>query len=405
MPIILSGLSLKEYLTFNQHMRLLSEIANEMWLGQKDYISVDTISYILTILFDEWATDAEIKPKITRMAESHALLPIASSGDRFRKFDHEEFKNFFLALSLERMLRDSVKNENYTSVKTFMKIAQFSDSVGQYLVMQLNEEDAKEMIDGLIKMVANDWKSTYVQPNLGTILPFLFDRVNNLDIIEVGNKIAFSSVVMENKSIKNIRFRDCSFINISFKNTQLENVEFVSCSFTDIRIVKNSNNKFDKVIIQDGCVVNQVTVIDAEDEAYSEYSPQNIDYVLSKHGIERHIYKYQTDDNGGSHVNSSFRKLVKQFLNKYNQATYQYEKNIKERPASYSRKPDEMLNEVIPILIKYHIIEEVSNRNTQHADTKAWKLAKYSVPEIYKAEEDPSSELFHFWKAVYEYGS
>lgn len=395
----------KPYLTFNQHMRLLSEIANEMWLGQKDYISVDTISYILTILFDEWATDAEIKPKITRMAESHALLPIASSGDRFRKFDHEEFKNFFLALSLERMLRNSVKNGNYTSVKTFMKIAQFSDSVGQYLVMQLNEEDAKEMIEGLIKMVANDWKSTYVQPNLGTILPFLFDRVNNLDIIEVGNKIAFSSVVMENKSIKNIRFRDCSFINISFKNTQLENVEFVSCSFTDIRIVKNSNNKFDKVIIQDGCVVNQVTVIDAEDEAYSEYSPQNIDYVLSKHGIERHIYKYQTDDNGGSHVNSSFRKLVKQFLNKYNQATYQYEKNIKERPASYSRKPDEMLNEVIPILIKYHIIEEVSNRNTQHADTKAWKLAKYSVPEIYKAEEDPSSELFHFWKAVYEYGS
>ena len=245
-------------------------------------------------------------------------------------------------------------------------------------------------------MVANDWKSTYVQPNLGTILPFFLDRINNDEVIEIGNKITFSSVVMENKHIKNIRFRDCSFINISFKNTRLNNVEFVSCNFTDIRIAKNSNNLFDDVIIKDNCSVNQVTVIDTEDEAYSEYSPQNIDYVLAKHGIKRHVDIEQQSDNRDSQVNSAFRKLVKQFLNKYNQATYQYEKNIKERPASYSRKPDEMLNE-------FHIIEEVKTRNTQHADTKAWKLTKYSVPEIYKAEEDPTSELYNFWMEVYEH--
>ena len=53
---------------------------------------------------------------------------------------------------------------------------------------------------------------------------------------------------------------------------------------------------------------------------------------------------------------------------------------------------------------EYNIIEEVSNRNTQHADTKAWKLSKYSVPEVYKAEEDPSSELYSFWESVYQRG-
>lgn len=394
----------KPYLTFNQHIRLLSDIANEMWLGQKDYISIDTISYILTILFDEWGTEPDLRPKITRMAESHALLPIATAGDRFRKFDHEEFKNFFLALSLERLLREAVGNGNYTAVKTFMKIAQFSDSVGQYLVMQLTEGEIKNIIGGLINMVANDWRSTYVQPNLGTILPFFFDRIDNSEIIEVSNKIAFSSVVMENKHIKNIRFKECSFINISFKNTYLENVEFNSCSFTDIKISKYSSNIFKKVLIKDNCIINQVTIIDSDEEAYSEYSPQNIDYVLSKHGISRNERINDETNSKNSHAGYAFRKLIKQFLNKYNQATYQYEKSIKEHPASYSRKPDEMLNEVIPMLLTYNIIEEVSNRNTQHADTKAWKLSKYSVPEVYKAEEDPKSELYKFWEAVYQRG-
>ena len=394
----------KPYLSFIQHIRLLSDIANEMWLGQKDYISIDTISYILAILFDEWGTEADLKPKITRMAESHALLPIATAGDRFRKFDHEEFKNFFLALSLERMLKEALGNGNYTAVKSFMKIAQFSDSVGQYLVMQLTEEEIKDMVSGLINMVANDWRSTYVQPNLGTILPFFLDRIDNSNIIEISNKIAFSSVVMENKYIKNIRFKECSFINISFKNTHFENVEFNSCSFTDIKISKISNNIFDKVIIKDNCIVNQVTIIDSDEEAYSEYSPQNIDYVLAKHGIVRGEMINGETTSKSSHAGYAFRKLVKQFLNKYNQATYQYEKSIKEHPASYSRKPDEMLNEVIPMLLAYNIIEEVSNRNTQHADTKAWKLSKYSVPEVYKAEEDPSSELYSFWESVYQRG-
>ena len=250
-------------------------------------------------------------------------------------------------------------------------------------------------------MTANDWKSTYIQPNLGTILPFLLDKSENEEMIEIGNKIAFSSVVMENKRISNVRFRDCSFINISFNCTKLKNVEFDSCSFTDIRFKKNSDNAFEHVMLKDNCIVNQVTVIVSEDDAYSEYSPQNIDYILAKQGI---IRKEGSDNNvTSSHVNSEFRKTVKQFLNKYTTATYQYEKNIKDRPSYYSRKPDLILNEVIPLLIRFGIIEEVNNRNTQHADTRAWKLKKYTVAEIYKAEEQNTSELYSFWIEVYKH--
>ena len=394
----------KPYLTFDQHVRLLSDIANEMWLGQKDYISVDTISYILAILFEEWRTEADLKPKITRMAESHALLPVASAGDRFRKFDHEEFKNFFLSLSLERMLKEAVESRNFTAVKSFMRIAQFSDSVGHYLAMQLTEEETRNIIGGLLSMVANDWRSTYVQPNLGTILPFFFDQINNNEMIEVSNKIAFSSVVMENKHIRNIRFKECSFINISFKNTHLKNIEFVSCSFTDIKISKDSNNVFENVFIKDDCMIYQVTVVDSDEDAYSEYSPQNIDSVLLKHGFTRGGTVEDQNRIKNNHAGCIFRKLVKQFLNKYNQTTYQYEKGIREHPASYSRKPDEILNEVIPMLLEYQIIEEVAKRSSQHADNRAWKLSKYSVPEVYKAEEDTDSELYKFWEDVYQRG-
>ena len=96
-----------------------------------------------------------------------------------------------------------------------------------------------------------------------------------------------------------------------------------------------------------------------------------------------------------------FRKTVKRFLNKYIKSSYQYEKNIKEDPIYNSKQYDVVIKQVIPLLLKHDIIEEISNKNTHLADTKAWALKKYDVAEIYKAEEDSDSELHKFWEDVY----
>lgn len=393
----------KPYLDYDQHMRLLADIANEMWLEQKDNLSVETIQFILAILYEVWGTDVTHRPIINRFVESHALLAISGMGDRFRRFDHDEFRNFFLALALERLLKEAISTNNFTSVSSFLKVAQLPDTVSQYLAIQLTKEESNAVICGLLTMEYNDWKATYAQPNIGTLLPFLFDKVQQDNYVIVDHKINFSSLVFENKSIRNVCFRDCSFINISFCHTKLYNIKFEACSFTDIRFNANSGNVFCDVIIDENCQLNMITIIKSEKDSYSEYSPYNINGLLAKQGIKRNLQETVVKTPVSEIKNPEFRKAVKRFLNKYIKATSQYEINILEDPIYNGGKQDVILTEIIPMLLKYNIIEEVSTTNSKLQNSKAWRLKGCNVSDVYKAEENVQSTIYGFWEEVHNH--
>lgn len=389
----------KPYLDYNQHLRLLSEIANEMWVEQKDSISIDTIAFILAILFDDWKTDIDLRPMITRMAESHALLPVSSVGDKYRRFDHEEFRNYFLALALAKTVKECIRSDNYTPIYSFLIIAQLPDTVSQYFVLQLAEDDLRKVLGVLMNIIQDEVKATYAQPNIGTLIPFILNQIQFADTITIGNRVVFSSLVFENKIIKNVIFEDCTFINISFNNTTMVNVYFKSCTFTDIRFNNiTRNNSFNVVVIDERCVVSKVTVFVSEVDNYSEYSPGNINNLLKEQGIRRSSNAEREEEK--PLVNSDYRKAVKRFLNKFTSSAYLYEKNIKDDPIYNSRKRDMVLDDIIPKLLNYGIIEEVETNQTHQANTKAWRLKQYTVQDIYKAEEDKQSDLYVFWIEV-----
>ena len=389
----------KPYLDFDQHMRLLSEVANEMWVEQKDNISIDTIAFLLTILFDEWKTDVSLRPRITKMAESHALLPISSAGDKYRRFDHDEFRNYFLSLAFSKNIKSCIEKQNYAPSFSFIKIAQLPDTVSQYLILQLKKEEMEAALNGLLNLCQTEIKSTYAQPNIGTLVPFFLDQIQPAEMMVIAGKVVFSSLVFENKRIANVTFKDCTFINISFNNTQMENVRFDTCTFSDIRFNNIShNNSFKNVQIEDNCMVNKVTIFVTASDYFSEFSPNNINTLLAEQGISRQ--KDEVVVPSRVVVNPDFRKTVKRFLNKYNSSSYQYEKNIKDDPLCNSRKCDMILDEIIPMLINHGILEEVVNSKTQQASTRAWRLKHYNVSDIYKAEEDESSPLYSFWQEV-----
>ena len=389
----------RPYLTFNQHIRLLSEIAYEMWSNQKDIISIESMQFILTILFEDWKIESRIQPLIIRMIESYALLVPVENKDWYRKFDHEEFKHFFVARSFEQILHDAVADNNFSKASNFLYLAQLPDSVAQYLSKRINKESVLPIVKGLISVKKKEWKPTYLQPNIGTLLPYILDDYEPEGLLEIGEKITFSSLIFENKFLCNITFKNCMFINISFRKTILKNVTFDSCSFTDIRFYENSENMFTDVRIKPNCTINMVTSITEDEEYFSEYSPYNIIQQLKNKQIIYEEDKTTVVNEVVVH-NSEFRKCVKRFLNKYIKSTYQYESNIKEDPIYNSKNFDLIINEIIPLLIKYDIIEEKSNKNTLQASTKAWVLKKYDLAEIFKAEEDTKAELYKFWNEV-----
>jgi hypothetical protein len=386
----------KPYLTFEQHMQLLSMIAQEMWESQGDFISVETIQFLLSFLLDSWEIEEKIKPIIFRMSESHALLIPVENRDNLRKFDHIEFKNFFISKSLINLIIDYLSSDNSSSIRKFLCIAQLPDSVARYCSKRVDCNSIDQLILKFNKIVLTEWKPTYLQANIGTLIPFILDEYQPEKPIRIENKITFSSLIFENKRLNSIVFTFCNFINISFKDSLLNDITFEDSTFNEIRIYENSKNSFSNVLFNN-CIISAVIIIDDQDVNYSEYSPKGIKSVLLDLGF---LFKENAEEEEEVIVvNPKFKKYVKKFLTKFNTSTYQYEKDITNE-IIFSGYSDIIIEEIIPLLVEHKIIETKETKKTKQASSRAWRLIFRDIPAIFQAEDNRDSPLFKFWTDV-----
>lgn len=386
----------KPYLKFEQHVELLMEIANEMWCSQKNYISVETVQYLATILIDSWNIQPDLRAQIIRMVESHAFLVVAENGDNYRRFDHDEFKDYFLACKLNTIFTKSDNASLAQKLRNFLSKSQIQESVARYLYHMLDKNKVYNYVDALVSLVTKEWRPSYIQSNVGVLIPYLLNDKDEKKV-EISCKIAFSSIIFENKSLKNICFRDCNFINVSFKNTSFEDISFYNCTFSDIRFKESAHNIFKDVVIDESCSIGMVTKINDEDEYDSEYSPESINVFLQKHHILRN--KLQENKHNVTYKRTESCKTIRRFLNKFVKSTNQYEENLRGDDQVYYSMPYRvMIDDIIPLLEKYNIIKIIENKNSRQCTSRAWALDKYDLDEIYKAEYNKDSPLFEFWE-------
>lgn len=385
------------YLSYEQHIQLLSEVAMDMWHSQRDIISTDYLQLLLSLLIDEWKMEERVKPKVMRLVESHALLVVEPGRDRYRRFDHEEFKDFFLAKGLcnHFLKRDKVW------LHSFLSSGQLPDSVSQYLVSELPKDVAVDVVKDLVCIAKEEWKPSYVHTNIGTLIPFLINGDHEVAPILIEGKIVFSSLVFENKTLTGLQFKGCSFINLSLRSLTMENVSFDDCVFSDLRYFEGTTVIKD-VSIHNNCTINMVSICHESDETDVEYSPIVIRRILTEKGFtfdveasESAVIKHTYMPNNVDYYNS-----VKRVLNKYAQTGCLYESTLKTIRYNNTSNPSLMINDIVPLLIKHGIIEEVTTKRTSKANVKAWTLNKYEVSEVFMAEENESAPLFAFWEEV-----
>jgi hypothetical protein len=331
------------------------------------------------------------------MAESHALLIPVENRDNLRKFDHLEFKNFFISKSLINLVIDYLSTDNATSIKKFLSIAQLPDSVARYCSKRVDCKNIDQLISKFNKMVLDEWKPTYLQANIGTLIPFILDDYHPGKTLKIENRITFSSLIFEAKNLNNIEFNSCNFINISFKDSLLNNLAFNNSTFNEIRIYEHSKNVFNNVFFNN-CIITAIIIIDELEVSYSEYSPKGIKSVLVEFGF---VLKddLESKEEENIVVNPKFKKYVKKFITKFNSSTYQYEKDIEDE-ISFSGYSDIIIQEIIPILVKYNIIETKETKKSKQASSRAWRLIFRDIPAIFKSEEEKTSPLFDFWREV-----
>jgi hypothetical protein len=252
----------------------------------------------------------------------------------------------------------------------------------------------------LQQLGAEEWKTTYLQHNIGTFLPFLLDGISPLETLEVGPKYVFSSMSLSNKKIDNIVFNQCNFINVSLSDTSICNSRFVNCSFTNLRI-KVDGNHFDEVLLDGNCTIDKLTLIRTDGLDEVEYVPEYIFAMLRSIGFKISGNDSRKDDVIHDEVvNMEFYKSVKRLLNKFNQSPCIYEKNIQESHKYGFKNPDMVLNFILPLMVKHQIIESREGQRAKQAGTVCWYLKAQSVDEIFMGEVQSQSQYAAFWHEV-----
>ena len=156
----------------------------------------------------------------------------------------------------------------------------------------------------------------------------------------------------------------------------------------------------ENVLIDEDTTINMVSIINEQGESEVEYSPVIIKRLLKQLGFVFDEQKIVTVKKDYSPANDDYYNSVKRLLNKYAQTGCLYESTVETIRYNNTSNPSLMINEIIPLLIKYNIIKEVKTKHTSQANVKAWTLDKYEIPQVYLAEEDENAPLFSFWEEV-----
>lgn len=394
------------YLSYDQHIILLATISKEMWESNRDFIGLDEIHFYTTVLIESWNIEPNLRPMILRMVDSHAfLIPVSDSKRDQRKFDHDEFKNYFLARSLADQIEQAIKNNKVSILRKFLYTDQLPDSVAKYCFDYIEnlENKIESILECLKNIIDEEWKPTYLQSNIGTMIPYLLNNRKLETEILINAKVNYSSLIFENKLLKNIQIMNGTFINISFRETNFDNVRFTNCEFNQIRISQDSNLRFKNVALID-CHISSIVILQENETIETAYAPSRINQILKKWNIQ--LKEASLDDQHKEKIlsDSNFKKAVYRFLQRFNKTVFQYEINIMSEK-HYGPQNDLILSEVIPFLNNHQVIESKETRQIKQTNTKAWAL-RYELEEILKADEiGDNTFLGKFWQAVNEYNA
>lgn len=383
------------YLTEDQHMQLLADVAEEMYRSQKDRLDLEVIETIAMILMDQWAIEPSRRQQILEMVRMHVLLVRPATGNaQSRSFDHPEFRDYFIAYALASHLGRVMSGESSADLARYLAVAQMSDSTARYVfgMVQRSTERVKNLLAGLEYALQHEWKATFLQVNAGTLVAAAMDGLDLEVELNFKANAIFSSLVFERSVLSDITIEECSFVNISLAGASWKRVTVRNCNLGEVSL--DSHASFESVTFE-GCVLDGLKIASEGDdpEEVREYAPDRILWRLSQMGVsvatpglDQATVKPEDD--------SPLTRLARKVLRLFNRTTTVTELQIRTR---FKADQNQIINDLIPILAEHGVVVEKTWRGQGHQ--RAWNLAN-RMEDVLHAEGNPHDPKSALWKRL-----
>ena len=271
------------YLSLEQHISLLSLIADEMWTQGKNALTVEVVQLIAEALMDECKISADRRMQITERVKAHALLVPSPNASGELTFDHEEFLNYFLATRLASLLR---KKDNF-GLQRFCELHLMPASVAIWAahLQPWNEIEVAACIATLSSLTRMELRSTYLKQNAGLIA----SQMAQLSIRNKLEELLFENMYFETNAwngseLQFAAFKKCNFININLASAKWSNCKLVDCSVDGITVADTTSLT--------NCLFSGTSVLGVlfrhadEDEEFRTYVPERCRDALTRLGAK-----------------------------------------------------------------------------------------------------------------------
>ncbi|WP_341946718.1 hypothetical protein [Microbacterium sp. LWH11-1.2] len=356
------------YLSEEQHFAFLADVAEEMHRSQKDRLHIEVIETIATLLLDQWEIDGALRQQIIEMVRMHVLLVAPpSSNQSQRMFDHPEFRDYFVAYALKERVAAVIAGAGTNDLIRFLSISQLSDSTARYVCSMLDRTPlgVTTFLSSMEEALKKEWKPTYLQQNLGTLIPFMIDGVEFASPTSFAGKVIYSSLVLENTRIRNFTFKDGTFVNASLRGVDWREVTLEAMTLGELQLDRTSGF-VDVSLVR--CTVEGVRVQSHDEDELREYAPIRIRRELERSGltlVDEELPIEAIDDVADSTNVRMLRKLLRVF----HRTTIVSDEILRTRFGADSVILD---NELLPLLIKYGVVASRKWRGS--GNHSAWAL-------------------------------
>ncbi len=276
----------KPLLTCDQHHELLSKFAFEMWVSGVEILGLDIIRLVVQFFGDEKDIAPKILRQIHRRIKDHSLLRMddTSTYNKRIRFDHEDFREFYLGQALARALdsRDDITARMILDARQLSK--SIIEEVARYLTVSENSSISYDrLFDDLHQLSKEKQLASYIPENCGALMLELAECTDRHYSI---TGVSFPANALDQRGLKDVSITDSFFNATGFSGSSIRNCTFENCRFVELTL--NGKQNLNGTVF-DQCTFDSVSIGDNHDieiEYRKFFNPDRVIAILSNRGFE-----------------------------------------------------------------------------------------------------------------------
>ena len=358
-----SGASSRALLTTAEHNILLSMVAEEMWLSGVEELREDVIAIIVEMFVDTCSEEKRRNPDFTRQIleriKQHSLLVRTGSLRPSLKFDHEDFRLFYVGHALGRALYErDIGAMNLIMDQSSLPSAAVREAV-RY-VRNAAGSHIHQKVDLLQELAGGLLPTSFILANCSILILGLLDGQSRTARIRNMN---FPVDALCGRRLSNLTVEDSYFDASKLESAFLRKCKFVNCHFYRLSI--SGSEKVKDTVIDDQSRVDSIELLKHSDGGQGHwiprFEPRLIRRELERSGFNLPPAASKSDDELQEEIDDDL-ELVQRFLRAFLRSTFLSEQIILKRLGT---KAHHFLKNLQPRLLSAGVIGEFAGHKSQ----------------------------------------